>query len=383
MKILLIGEYSNLHNSLKTGLMALEHEVTLISSEDGFKNFKGDFQLKDKNFKRTPKFISSVFRFLFKYHFSFYMKSLKFYFLRKSLISYDVVQLINQHAIGGIPFFERQQLKSLQKNNKSLFLLSCGDDTYSLNYYNNQKSLKYSILTPLHKNNRLKKYYKSTLRYFKKDFIKLGHEIHVLCNGIIASDIDYHLPLKNNQKYLGLIPNPIVLNKLKPNKKKNPKTRILLGINTNSYIKKGICYFEKALTEIERRYPEVIIKKTKNLPFSIYLEELNKTDILLDQVFGYDQGYNALEAMALGKVVFTGAEREFLEHYNLKEDEVAINALPDVEYLVSKLSMLIEEPERIHKIGKNAKEFVEKYHNATKVAQMYIDAWKNAIEQQT
>ena len=35
--------------------------------------------------------------------------------------------------------------------------------------------------------------------------------------------------------------------------------------------------------------------------------------ILLDQVYAYDQGYNALEAMAKGKVVFTGAEKEWEE----------------------------------------------------------------------
>ena len=29
---------------------------------------------------------------------------------------------------------------------------------------------------------------------------------------------------------------------------------------------------------------------------------------------------NALEAMAKGKVVFTGAEQEWLNHYDLKED---------------------------------------------------------------
>jgi len=36
-------------------------------------------------------------------------------------------------------------------------------------------------------------------------------------------------------------------------------------------------------------------------------------------VYAYDQGFNALEAMAKGKVVFTGAEKEWLELYNLEE----------------------------------------------------------------
>ena len=46
MKILLIGEYSNLHNSLKQGLQKKGHEVVLLSSGDGFKNFDSDIVIK-------------------------------------------------------------------------------------------------------------------------------------------------------------------------------------------------------------------------------------------------------------------------------------------------------------------------------------------------
>ena len=69
--------------------------------------------------------------------------------------------------------------------------------------------------------------------------------------------------------------------------------------------------------------------------------------ILLDQVYSYDQGYNALEAMAIGKVVFTGAEEEWLEYYNVDETKVVINALPNTDYIISKLEWLINNPKKI------------------------------------
>src|SRR5690606_30108174 len=47
-KILLIGEYSRLHNSLKEGLTALGHEVTLVSTGDDFKQFPSDILLQKK-----------------------------------------------------------------------------------------------------------------------------------------------------------------------------------------------------------------------------------------------------------------------------------------------------------------------------------------------
>ena len=133
------------------------------------------------------------------------------------------------------------------------------------------------------------------------------------------------------------------------------------------------------LSQIEEKYPEVDIQITKNLPFEKYLDQLNQCDILLDQVFAYDQGYNALEAMALGKVVFTGAEDEFLSHYSLEEDEVAINALPDVNYLVEKLSTLIGNPKKIIDIGINARAFIKKHHEATAIAKKYVDTWQKAM----
>ncbi|MBK9224430.1 MAG: hypothetical protein IPO23_06900 [Flavobacterium sp.] len=52
MKILLIGEYSRLHNSLKEGLESLNHEVTIVGTGDKFKNFHVDISI-------APKIISS------------------------------------------------------------------------------------------------------------------------------------------------------------------------------------------------------------------------------------------------------------------------------------------------------------------------------------
>jgi len=76
--------------------------------------------------------------------------------------------------------------------------------------------------------------------------------------------------------------------------------------------------------------------------------------IVLDQIYALDQGYNALEAMAKGKVVFTGASEAFTDYYGLNEN-VAIHALPDKDYLVQQLSYLIENPSKIKEIRKTSK----------------------------
>ena len=45
MKILLLGEYSRLHNSLKEGLVALGHEVIIVGCGDKFKKFPVDYSI--------------------------------------------------------------------------------------------------------------------------------------------------------------------------------------------------------------------------------------------------------------------------------------------------------------------------------------------------
>lgn len=78
--------------------------------------------------------------------------------------------------------------------------------------------------------------------------------------------------------------------------------------------------------------------------------------------------------MSKGKVVFTGAETEFMEYYNLTE-RVCINAIPDVDYIVNELSFLIENPKEIIAISKQARNFIEKEHDYVKIAQRYLNVW--------
>ena len=52
MRILLIGEYSLLHNSLKKGLIELGHEVVLIGNSNGYRCYPVDYNYEPKFFKR-------------------------------------------------------------------------------------------------------------------------------------------------------------------------------------------------------------------------------------------------------------------------------------------------------------------------------------------
>ena len=377
MKILLIGEYSRLHNSLKEGLQKNGHKVTLLGSGDGFKNYSVDIKIDSiffnlKLFKLFAKLIDRLFKIS--------LNELEMYYKANKIISdlkgYDVVQLINENAFRTLPSLEILLIKTLMKNNEKLFLLSCGVDQKSVEHSLNSK-FKYSILTPYFENPSLKKSFKHILKYNTREYIKLHEFILANANGVISSDIDYHIPYIKEKKYLGLIPNPINLDKIKYKKiKSTDKIKILHGVNSKNYIKKGNVFFNKALKAIENKYDnKVEIITTIDLDYNEYIKSVENCHILLDQVYAYDQGYNALEAMAIGKVVFTGAEKEWLELYNIKENSVAINALPDHTKIIESLEWLINDPSKIMEISANAREFIEKNHNYISIAEHYEKVW--------
>src|SRR5690554_5224910 len=379
MKILLIGEYSRLHNSLKEGLIALGHEVTLVGTGDYFKNFPADIKLKrkfDQGFLRKIKI--GVFKIFGVDITSVNLKN-QFFKHQKQLQGFDIAQLINESPLGMQPKQEMDIIRFLKAYNKKLFLLSCGTDHISVKYAF-EKKFRYSILTAMFEEKVSEKDFAHVLKYLQPEFINLHNYIYEICEGVIASDMDYHLPLLEHPQYLGLVSNPINTDLLALIESPvQDKIIIFHGINRKNYFKKGNDFFEKALQIIKRKYLEKVeITIVENLPYTEYIKHYDKAHILLDQVYAYDQGYNALEAMAKGKVVFTGAEKEFLEYYNLQEDKVCINALPDVDALVEKLSWLIENPAEIERIGTNARTFIEREHDYLKIANRYVETWKNA-----
>ncbi|WP_297332362.1 glycosyltransferase [Flavobacterium sp.] len=377
MKILLIGEYSRLHNSLKEGLIKLGHEVYILGTGDGFKNYSIDFDISPR-FTNKNKFFKKSINVLKKFTGIDLHKvetAIHFKRLIPQLKGFDHIQLINSDALQTYPAYQIKFYNKLLQNNRQISLLICGDETPIVDY-NLSGKLKYSVLSPYLEDKSLGKYFQYSLKYATESYRRLFEYVSQLSNVLITSDLDYELPMRKMGFTTTFIPNPINTDKLNYIETViNEKIIIFLGINRLSYLKKGIAYFEEALKIISTKYADKVeIIVTENIPYAEYIKLYDSAHILLDQVYGYDQGYNALEAMAKGKVVFTGAETEFTEHYNLKET-VAINAVPDAKQIVYQLSYLIENPKKIIEISKNARSFIEREHGYIKIAEQYLKAW--------
>jgi len=377
MKILLIGEYSRLHNSLKEGLQKLGHEVTILGFKDGFKDYPVDFPLVKKwdyGFKKKIKLALLI---LTGFDISSYFTYCQFKKNRKLFQDFDVVQLINENSFFCDYRYEKKILGFLFKNNKKVFLLSAGDD-YMYVKYNFEHPENPSIIQPYRDGKIPDKEFSNVLKYRRPAFKKLHQYIQKNIRGVIATDIDYHIPMLNKDKYIGLIPSPMNLDNF-PKEAININEEIIIfhGINRESYYKKGNDFFEIALIKLKQKFgTKIKIIVTENIPYDEYTRLYNQAHIILDQLYGHDQGSNALEAMAKSKAVITNASLSFQNHYNLTE-KVAVNGLPDVDYLVNEISLLIENPDEIKAIGKRARAFIEKEHDYKEVAKKYVELWSS------
>lgn len=375
MNILLVGEYSRLHNSLKEGLVDLGHKVVILGFKDGFKDFPVDFPMFkkwDSGLKRKIK--AGIFR-LTGFDISSYLTYRQFLSYQSELKNFDVVQLINENSFLCMPSIEKKMLAFLFDNNKKTFLLSCGDDYANVQYAFAHPDFK-SPIQPYLKGKIKDRDFSNVLKFRSAPFKDLHEFIYQHVSGVIVSDLDYRFALEHHPKYLGHIPNPINVNQIKFEPLIiTEQVSIFLGINVESYYKKGLDYFEEALAIIKNKYGDKVkIVVTRNIPYDQYIQIYNDAHIVLDQVFANDQGYNALEAMAKGKVVCTGAESVFLNHYLIKES-VNVNAVADVSKIVESLANLIERPAEISAIGTRARNFIESEHDYKKIAQQYLNMW--------
>ena len=377
MRILLLGEYSNFHNTLKAGLEKNGHSVLLMGRKDGFKNYSLDVDLEPVLFskflfRKTKNLLFLLFRFDISNFEVFY----NFYKNRHQFKNFEIVQLINEFPFKTSPFWDKKILSFIFKHNKKVILSACGDDVTYLTYLINS-DLPHHVLTPI-LNKKLKPRFKHSLNYLKPSFKKLSLFVKTHVTHIIPGDFDYEMAYQNLPKVKPLIPFPVNIekNKFKP-LKINGKIKVFHGINRSNYYKKGNDVFVQALEEVQEKYSSKIeIIQVESIPYKEYIKLYAESHILLDQTYVYDHGYNALEAMAQGKVVFSGFSDGFKSHYNITK-KIGIHATPNVKEIVKNLSWLIENPKEILEISKNARKYIETYHDYEKVAKTYLETWNS------
>jgi len=372
MNILIVGEYSGFAKNLKLGFESLGHHVVVFQEGDGWKKidtgensfsfpFKKNLTIFGKQIRKTWFLSCFYFTPKFRYNIKKYSK----YFDVVLIINYEFIRLKYEYWL---PKFSMKDIKQVSKSNAKVYLSACGVDYI---YLNHTPFFRYTPFKNIENN-----------IYFKKRYLKKFKIINDSVDGVIPVMYEYAVAYRqqnklHNLKILPTIPLPLHTKSVKPFNVVNEKIIIFHGLNSHI---KGSEFIVEALNLIAQKYPtkvEVIIDG--KMPFYDYLKLLQRTNIVVDQCFGYGYGMNALYSMAMGKVVLSGCEPESAIEFKLKEIPV-INILPEVNQIVRQLEVLIKDPALINEFSKQSVEFVNNFHNDVLVATQYIDLFKKDIE---
>jgi len=355
MRILLLGEYSNLHNTLAKGLRLLGHSVTVASNGDFWKNYPRDIDLA-----RKPSKLGGV---------ALLLKTLS---LLPRLRGYDVVQLINPIFIE----LKAEKLfpiyRYLRRHNKKVVLGAFGMDYYWTNTCIKDKPLRYSdfnIDSELRTNKEALEYRDDWIGTVKGN---LNHMIAKDADGIVACLYEYwacYSPSFPNKT--SFIPLPIEIPEPHPIETAD-KLRLFIGINKSRNAYKGTDIMLQAAKDIALKYPaKVELRIAESMPFVQYQEMMDGSDAILDQLYSYTPSMNSLLAMSKGIIDIGGGEPESYEILGEKDLRPIVNVQPNYESVFSKIESLVLNPDLVKKLKEESCQYVARHHNYVKVAKQY------------
>lgn len=363
LKILLLGDYSNCHANLATGLRKVGCRVTMMSPRNYLSADKIDINTARKDGK-----IGGLLLFL---------KALTIW--RKYLKGYDVVSINDPIFLHLKPERLKPLFNFLKEENDLVFytamsndvnyLRMCKDPSIPLKkneFFIDGKPSPWNLEDP-----------KRWEGWQVPSLVSYQDYVFDNLDGALSVLYEYHVGLRHRfeENKIGYIGIPIDTSEIPfigPGNSK--KIRILLGRDRKRIKMKGSDLLEEAAIHLARKYPyQIELKIAENLPYYTFVDELKKSDIILDQVYSYTPATTALLAMAMGKTVVTGGEPEYYEFIGEKENHPIINASMNVTDLINSLENVIFDKNFLNENANKARNFVEKHNDHKIVAQRYLN----------
>lgn len=365
MKVLLLGEYSNVHATLAEGLKSIGHEVTVLSNGDFWKDYP-----RDINMVRRPGKLGGI----------AYLARL--YRLLPRLRGYDVVQIINPmfleikaHRI--LPVY-----KYLRRHNGKMLMGAFGMDYYWVSECVNRRPLRYSDFNIGDTLRTDADAMKERADWIGTDKERLNRYIAEDCDGIVTGLYEYqvcyepHFPDKTEY-----MPYPVKADKTTDMVEPvHHPLRLFIGINRDRSTYKGTDIMLRAAEKVIAAHPgEVELKIAESVPFAKYQEMMNESDVILDQLYSYTPSMNSLLAMSKGIVCVGGGEEEHYELLGEPELRPIVNVLPTEESVITALERLVTHPEEVTRLKKESLEYVRRHHDYKKVAERWAKRYLTSV----
>lgn len=363
MKILLLGDYSNLHATLAKELRKNGHEVTLISDRGGYMATDADIFLQ-----RSPGVKGSI-NYLFK-----------LFSLLPSLKGYDVVQLINSNFLSLRPGKIKYFFDKIRRENGSVFLTLAGDDYYFVKACSEGKMFRFSeFMTGKEQTEFIKTTPQRMYGWISDANRHWAEYLYERINGAMSVLPEYDMaarPLLGERLKFTNLPLDISdyeFSQLQP----SDKLKIFIGMRGGMEIQKGTKYLLSISKELEREMPEKIeLECVRNLPLAVYLDKMKESHIVLDQLYSYSPGYNGLQAMALGKVAGTGAQQEYYDYLGNPEKKPVFTLSPIEDDIKNRLAALAQDPSPMIEMSREGRKLVETFNDTRIVTPKFMEHWE-------
>lgn len=370
MRILMLGDYSNLHACLAKEMRKRGHEVTLISDRGGHMLTEADVEIR-----RSSGLFGGI-GYLYKI-----LAHLP------SWTGYDVVQLINPAFFKLKPGKLRMIYDILKKNNRSVFLTLCGNDHFFVKDCVDSDLFRFSEFrigkekAPLVKCDPRRE-----SGWLIPEHASYTQYLYDTIDGAMSVLPEYDMSARQhmNPEKIIFTNLPIEIENLQPlDMDTQGPTRILVGMRGNMQIQKGTAKMLELCQELEKEMPgKVEVKAVKDLSLSDYLKELLGSHIVIDQLYSYSPATNALQTMALGRITASGAQPEYYEY--IKEDSrpiFCLSPLEDEATIKLRLRNLIEDKNKMKKMALEGRRLAEKHNDVRKIAPLFEAHWANHIKE--
>ena len=371
MKILMLGDYSNLHACLAKELRKRGHDVTVISDKGIYMQTEADIEL------RRGSGLSGSIRYLYK-----------ILGMLPSWKGYDVVQLINPGFLNLKPGKLKMIYDIIRKNNRSVFLTLCGNDHYFVKDCVDSDLFRFS-----------------EFRIGKERTLLVKTDPERADGWLIPEHASYHrhlydtidgamavLPEYDMSARLHMDPEKLIFTNL-PVEIENLEytdmdldgpVRILIGMRGNMEIQKGTAHMLDICRELQSEMQDQLeVRAVRNLSLSDYLDELRRSHIVIDQLYSYSPATNALQTMALGRITASGGQPEYYRYVGEESRPVfCLSPLEDKGTIKERLRQLILDKEGMKRMALEGRRLVERHNDVRSIAPLFETHWKKLIKTQ-
>lgn len=368
MKILLLGEYSNVHATLADGLRGLGHEVTVASNGDFWKDYPRDIDLARHEGRMGGVALMA-----------------RLACLLPRLRGYDIVQLINPMCVELKAARIMPLYRYLCRHNRRVVLGAFGMDYYWVHECCTRMPLRYSDFN-LGRTLRTN----ADALIERRDWLgtdkeRLNRLVAANCDAVVAGLYEYwacYQPLFPGKTHF--IPLPIRPKALPAEALCGPAAgqpvRVFIGINRTRSEYKGTDIMLRAAQAVRDRWPgrmELLV--AESVPFAQYVQMMEGSDAIMDQLYSYTPSMNPLEAMSRGIICIGGGEPE---NYDILGERVLrpiLNVEPNYESVCQVLESLVLHPERIAHLKRESVDYVVRHHDYMRVAARYEMLYRNLL----